>query len=97
MTQIQIPLDTGTSINNRFLDAGIEIQSIERRHYPEETIFIVHVSEDDLDNAARLGNDLDRELAEQGFDGFVVVRKAEQTTKRAVARLEHGVRDPKAD
>ena len=96
MTQIQIPLDTVTSIRNRFLEAGIEIQSIERRHYPEETIFIVHVTEDDLDNAARLGNDLDRELAAQGFDGFVVVRKGEQTEKGGVARLKHGVRDPKA-
>lgn len=96
MTQIQIPLDTETSINNRFLEAGIQIQSIERRHYPEETIFIVHVTEDDLDSAAKLGNTLDLELAAEGFDGFVVVRKGEQSAKGGATRLEHGVRDPKA-
>lgn len=96
MTQIQIPLDTETSIKSRFLAAGIEIQSIEMRHYPEETIFIVHVTEDDFDIAAKLGNSLDLELAAEGFDGFVVVRKGEQTVNRGVERLKHGVRDPKA-
>ncbi|MBI1927865.1 ATP-binding protein [Candidatus Poribacteria bacterium] len=96
MTQLQLPLDTEASIQNRFSEAGIEIQSIERRDYPEEIIFIVHVTEDDLDSAAIVGNSLDLELAEQGFDGFVAVRKAAREVKGVMTRLEHGVRDPKA-
>ncbi|MCH8294123.1 ATP-binding protein, partial [Candidatus Poribacteria bacterium] len=96
MTQLQLPLDTETSIQNRFSEVGIEIQSIERRDYPEESIFVVCVTEDDFDKAAIVGNSLDHELAGQGFDGFVVVRKAEREVKGVMTRLKDGVQNPKA-
>ena len=44
MTQLQLPMDTETFIQNRFSEAGIEIQSIERKDYPEESVFVVCTS-----------------------------------------------------
>ena len=44
MTQLQLPMDTETIIQNQFSEAGIEIQSIERKDYPEESIFVVYVT-----------------------------------------------------
>ena len=96
MTQLQLPMDTETFIQNRFSEVGIEIQSIERKDYPGESIFVVHTTEDDFDRAARVGNTLDHELAAQGFDGFVVVRKVEREVKSKMTRLKDGVKDPKA-
>ena len=40
MTQLQLPMDTETFIQNRFSEVGIEIQSIERKDYPGESIFV---------------------------------------------------------
>ena len=96
MTQLQLPIDTETFIQNRFSEVGIEIQSIERKNYPGESIFVVHTTEDDFDRAARVGNTLDHELAAQGFDGFVAVRKAEREVKSVITRLKDGIKDPKA-
>ena len=96
MTQLQLPIDTETFIQNRFSEVGIEIQSIERKDYPGESIFVVHTTEDDFDRAARVGNTLDHELAAQGFDGFVAVRKAEREVKSVITRLKDGIKDPKA-
>ena len=96
MIQLQLPIDTETFIQNRFSEVGIEIQSIERKDYPGESIFVVHTTEDDFDRAARVGNTLDHELAAQGFDGFVAVRKAEREVKRVITRLKDGIKDPKA-
>ena len=96
MAQLQLPMDTETFIQNRFSEVGIEIQSIERKDYPGESIFVVHTTEDDFDRAARVGNTLDHELAAQGFDGFVVVRKVEREVKSKMTRLKDGVKDPKA-
>ena len=96
MTQLELPIDTETSIKNRFSEVGIQLQSIERRDYPEESIFVVYVTEDNFDSAAKFGNSLDTELAQQGFDGFVVVRKTEREEKIAMTRLKDGVQDPKA-
>ena len=96
MIQLQLPIDTETFIQNRFSEVGIEIQSIERKDYPGESVFVVHTTEDDFDRAARVGNTLDHELAAQGFDGFVAVRKAEREVKRVITRLKDGIKDPKA-
>ena len=90
MTQLQLPMDTETFIQNRFSEVGIEIQSIERKDYPGESIFVVHTTEDDFDRAARVGNTLDHELAAQGFDGFVVVRKVEREVKSVMTRHIEG-------
>ena len=96
MIQLQLPIDTETFIQNRFSEVGIEIQSIERKDYPGESIFVVHTTEDDFDRAARVGNTLDHELVAQGFDGFVAVRKAEREVKSVITRLKDGIKDPKA-
>ena len=96
MIQLQRPMDTETIIQNGFSEAGIEIQSIERKDYPEESIFVVYVTEDDFDKAAIVGNSLDPELAQKGFNGFVVVRKLEREGKSRLTRLKDGVKDPKA-
>ena len=96
MIQLQLPIDTETFIQNRFSEVGIEIQLIERKDYPGERIFVVHTTEDDFDRAARVGNTLDRELAAQGFDGFVAVRKVEREVKNRMTRLKEGIKDPKA-
>ena len=96
MIQLQLPIDTETIIQNRFSAAGIEIQSIERKDYPEESIFVVGITEGDFDRAAAVGNSLDPELAEKGFNGFVVVHKVEREVKSVVTRVKAGVQDSKA-
>ena len=95
MIQLQLPIDTETIIQNRFSAAGIETQSIERKDYPEESIFVVCVAEDDFDKAAIVGNSLDPELAQKGFNGFVVVRKVEREVKSVVTHLKDGVQNLK--
>ena len=94
MTQLQFPLDIETFIQNRFSEIGIEIQSIERKDYPGESLFVVYTAEDDFHRAVRVGNDLDHELAAQEINGFVAVRKAEREVKM-MTRLEAGVKDSK--
>ena len=96
MTQLQLPMDTETLIQNRFSEARIEIQSIERKDYPEESTFVVYVTEDDFASATIIGNSLDPELTRTGFNGFVVVRKLEREAKNAVTRLKDGVQNLKA-
>ena len=95
MTQLQFPLDIETFIQNRFSEVGIEIQSIERKDYPGESIFVVYTAEDDFYRAMEIGNALDHELAAQEVDGFVAVRKTEREVK-AMTRLKVGVKDSKA-
>lgn len=97
MIQLQLPIDTETFIQNRFSEVGIEIQSIERKDYPGESIFVVRTTEGVFDRAAQVGNDLDRELAAQGFDGYVVVRKTERDVKNGTIRLKDGVQNPKVN
>ena len=96
MMQLQLPIDAEATIQNRFSEAGIEIQSIERKDYPEESVFVVYVTEDNLDSAIIVGNSLDPELPQTGFNGFVVVRKAAQEVKSTRTRLKDGVKDPKS-
>ena len=90
MTQLQFPLDIEAFIQNRFFEVGIEIQSIERKDYPGESLFVVYTAEDDFHRAVRVGNDLDRELAAQEVDSYVAVRKAEREVK-IMTRLKDGV------
>ena len=96
MIQLQLPMDTENIIQNRFAEASIKIRSIERKDYPEESIFVVYVSEDDFDKAAMVGNSLDPELARKGFNGFVVVRKLADEAKNIVTHLKDGVQNVKA-
>ena len=96
MIQLQLPMESEILIRNQFSEAEIEIQSIERKDYPEESIFIVHVTEDDFDKAVIVGNSLDAELTRTGFNGFVVVRRLEREPKTVVTRLKDGVQNLKA-
>lgn len=96
MMQLQLPIDTEATIQNRFSEAGIEIQSIERKDYPEESVFVVYVTEDNFDSAIIVGNSLDPELNQTGFNGFVVVRKIEREVKSTMTPLKDGVKDSKA-
>ncbi len=96
MTQLQLPIDEETLIQNRFSEVGIQIQSIERKDYPGEIIFVVRTTEDDFDRASIIGNSLDLELDQQGCNGFVLVRKADRQVKDMMTSLKDGVKDPKA-
>ena len=72
-------------IRDRFVSAGIMPVSVERKEYPEETIFVVRVRE--LNEAATLiANELDRELATTGIKGFVTVRSLDNGTQYKLIR-----------
>src|ERR1017187_1017538 len=64
-------------VEKRFKEGGVNPISIDKRAYPEETIFVVRVSPDDHSAAQNIGNLLDRELAKSDFKGFVTVRRQE--------------------
>jgi hypothetical protein len=61
-------------VARRFEQGGVKPISIERRAYPDETIFVVRVSPEDFIGAGTIGNTIDSELANMGFKGFVTVR-----------------------
>ena len=84
-----------TIIQNRFSAAGINT-AIERKDYPEESIFVVCSHWKMISKAAVVGNSLDPELAQKGFNGFVLVRKVEKEVKSIVTRIKDGVQNPKA-
>src|SRR5438270_241568 len=96
MTKLDSALTGDQIIQRRFGDAEIEIVALEKREYPEETIFVVSVKEIDLVEAAKIGNALDAELIRIGCKGFVTVRKADQATV-ALSALQAGVNDPKVN
>ncbi len=83
-------------IKERFADEGIDVLALETREYPEETIFVVRVAEDDIEKASQIGNEIDRDLSRQGIDGFVTVRRAKQDAVFVSQRVEGGVQDPRA-
>jgi hypothetical protein len=94
MTQLPLPLDPETLIRDRFCDAGVDIQSLEKREYPGETIFVIYVDEPSFITAADLGNRIDYDLEDIGVRGFVTVRKVEPTLASSAARSKLGVADP---
>lgn len=83
-------------IREKFAEEGIEVLTIETRDYPEETIFVVRVHEEDIEKASKVGNEVDRDLSDQGIEGFVTVRKAKQDAIFVSQRVEGGVQDPRA-
>ena len=62
--------DAETQVRLRFVREGIIIDDLAVRRYPEETIFVVAVQPDRLEQAAKVGNTLDTELAGHDFNGF---------------------------
>jgi hypothetical protein len=85
--------DPESLIKNRFSEANILIRSIDRRDYPEESIFLIFVDQDQFSDASLIGNEIDHELAERGFDGFVTVRGIKHEDIKASAGAKLGVAD----
>jgi hypothetical protein len=84
-------------IKGRFSDRGIEVIDLETRSYPGETNYIVYIDEDDLAQAAELGNELDAEMAAAGLNAFTIVRRApEERIAEVTKPLTAGVHDLRA-
>lgn len=94
MTRLLSSIDPETLIQDRFSEARVNVQSIERRDYPGEIIFVIYADELQFAEAAQLGNKIDHELESLGVKGFVTVRKAEPNQVAATSRLKLGVADP---
>jgi hypothetical protein len=97
MSDVSIETNPEALIKRRFSDAAVEIQSIERRDYPGEAIFVVYVDDQQFDRAAQLGNDLDSELETIDFKGFVTVRKVHAPAGNENIQVTKGVNDPRVN
>src|SRR6266849_7536107 len=97
MSQMNLLIDADDLIKERFSEAGVDVTSIERREYPDETIFVVYVDESYFTRAADLGNSIDLELERSGVRGFVTVRKAEAAATAGTERVKKGVGDPRVN
>lgn len=95
MTSNLGPDDAAALIREAFQKKGIAIESVEARVYPEETIFAIRVAPSDVDAAAALGNKIDIQLADRGFDGFVTVRRSQGEAAPPLTSV-HGVHDDAA-
>ncbi len=98
MTSKAPPSEISEFLRMEFERTGITVISIDTRTYPEETNYIVYVSDTDLSRGAEIGNALDDDLASQTPRAFVVVRKAPSAMLEAVSptKLNRGVQDQRA-
>ena len=64
-------------LEDKLRDLHIPFISIEGKEYPEETVFVIYISEEYLMEAIKYGNELDLELKKREFNGFVTIRKSE--------------------
>lgn len=87
--------DVTSEILERFAKAGIDVV-VERRDYPEESVFIVRVPPDSLVTATMVGTQLDHELASRGLKGFLAIRATERAENASTGRLTRGVADTRA-
>jgi hypothetical protein len=77
-------------VRSAFTDANIYISDIQIRDYPDESIILVRVDENDITKAIDIANSLDDVLTAREFDGFVTVKKANKSTTNAKpGRLEN--------
>jgi hypothetical protein len=84
-------------IKKRFSDKGIPVVDLRVRSYPDETNYIVYIDEEDLAQAAKLGNQLDAEMANAGLNAFTIVRRApEEVIAELTKPLTAGVHDTRA-
>lgn len=67
--------DPAAFVRERFAEVKITLGDVDVRRYPEETIVVVRVDKTDAVRAIDFANDLDRELAQLGFDGFITVKE----------------------
>jgi hypothetical protein len=75
-------------VSQSFAKSGIRIADVCVRDYPEESIVVVRVDEPDMEAAISLANNLDEQLSDRGFRGFVTVK----TTKAAARAALRGGR-----
>src|SRR5438874_13453406 len=86
--------DARQLVEESFRRSQIPTGSVELRNYADETIIVVRVGPQYLDAAAALGNRVDKELASQGFRGFVTVRPVEMADHAPA--MSAGVSDTRA-
>jgi hypothetical protein len=84
--------DPKAFIRERFAREGIQLDTLEERSYPEETIFVLRVTPP-IERAVELGNAIDRELTDHGFKGFVTVRVIEPSAEASHTSTGRGVTD----
>jgi hypothetical protein len=78
----------------RFESAAIPVAELLTRDYPDETVFVIHVPASHLEAAAELGNRIDQDLHDRGFEGFVTVRRVQLSLPKAKPfRARTGVAD----
>ncbi|MEU8574850.1 hypothetical protein [Streptomyces asoensis] len=89
------PDDWSAHIRRAFEERGnIRVADIAIREYPDETNYIVYVRENDVPDAAAIGNELDEEISSPGNRAFVIVRKApDELLEKEMSPLASGVQD----
>ncbi|MFF9025160.1 hypothetical protein [Streptomyces eurythermus] len=90
--------DWTTHIKRAFEErGGIWVADIATREYPDETNYIVYVRENDVPDAAVIGNELDEEISSPGNRAFVIVRKApDELLEKEMRPLASGVQDARS-
>ena len=84
-------------VRRKFATASVAISEIELKVYPDETIIIVRVPASDFETAIRHAGSIDTELHDNGFRGFVAIRKSESPAKNSRDKdSASGVADPRA-
>jgi hypothetical protein len=83
-------------VRGAFEGAGIVLQALEVKRYPEETIFVASVAASELERAAEVGNSLDTRLNKAEFNGFVTVRRAAEDSLPVATGRIIGVHDARA-
>jgi hypothetical protein len=87
-----------TSIRLEFANHGFQVHDVDVRSYPEETIVVIYVPREQVEDASRLGNSLDSIFAIEEITGFVTVREVRgQLQDSGVAVKFSGVHDQRAN
>jgi hypothetical protein len=72
-----------THLMERLVLAGVSVDSVEAKAYPEETIFVVHVLDKEFSRAIEVASEVDELFLQHSFSGFVTVRKSPSGAARA--------------
>lgn len=84
------------TVRRAFQGEQIALLDLELRAYPDEVIIVAKVTEPHYKRAIDLGNQLDRDLANSGFKGFIAVRAELSHGEAATGTLVQGVHDLRA-
>jgi hypothetical protein len=87
----------GELIRREFASRNVTIDEIDIKPYPEETIVVIYVPEEELLLASQVGNSLDDVLEKEGVNGFITVRKSRSAlnSEKSIGKFT-GVHDPRA-